>query len=405
MRFARTDTGMQHPWLAIGCGLASCLAVACSGAASDDPRAGAASDGVEAGAASIADAAQPAFDAANGVGADLRDATPSGDASGGAAHDANLDGVDLRADAGSSSATLEGWAAESGDGVATTTGGGTGRVVVPASVQELLDYAARDEPLVIELHGTFVVPRLQLASNKTLRGVGDDATIEGALRIRGKSDAFVENVIVENLHVNAASSDVDGDGVQIYYAHHVWVDHCDIYDAPDGNLDIVHASSWVTVSWTRFHYTANAPAPNHRFSNLIGHTDGNAEDEGRLRVSFHHCHWADGVIERMPRVRYGQVHLWNNLLSAQGNNYAVGAGFEAQLNLDSNVFDGVNDPHVFYDAEPSAQIAAHGNLYLGASAAGRKDSGQGASFVPPYPHVVDLVADVDAKVRSGAGPR
>jgi hypothetical protein len=35
-------------------------------------------------------------------------------------------------------------------------------------------------------------------------------------------------------------------------------------------------------------------------------------DEGRLRVTYHHNHW-DGVKERAPRVRYGRVHLYNNL--------------------------------------------------------------------------------------------
>lgn len=314
-----------------------------------------------------------------------------------------LDAAQAGADAGANLDSLTGWAAVSGDGVTTTTGGAAGRVVRPTSAQQLVDYAASDEPLIIEIVGTFAVPRLQVNSDKTLVGVGDQATLQGGIRIRGASDAFVSNVIVRNLHVNAATSDVDGDGMQIYYAHHVWIDHCELYDAPDGNLDIVHAASWVTVSWTSFRYTAAAPDPNHRFSNLIGHTDGNDEDIDRLKVSFHHCHWSDGVVERMPRVRYGKVHVWNSLYDAHGNHYAVGAGFAAQLLLEANFFDGVNDPHIFYDGEPTAQIVATGNEY--ASSTGAQDTGQGSAFVPPYVYALVPASGVAALVAASAGPR
>src|SRR5262249_55836614 len=211
------------------------------------------------------------------------------------------------------------------------------------------------------------------------------ATIRGGLRIRGSSDEFVHNVIVKNLRVNAAESDVDGDGVQIHYAHHVWIDHCEVWDASDGNLDIVHGSNWITVSYTKFRYTDAAPKQDHRFSNLVGHSDDNGdEDTDRLKVTFHHDLWAEGVIERMPRVRFGQVHAFNNAYLAEGNNYAIGAGFEAQLLIENNAFVGVKNPHIFYDAEPTAQIVANDNLYEKTS--GDQQSGQGNAFDPPYPY-------------------
>lgn len=299
---------------------------------------------------------------------------------------------------------LIGWATVSGDGVATTTGGLGGRTVTPATAQELLDFAASSEPLVILVDGQFAVPRLQVASNKTLLGVGPDALISGGVRIRGSSDSPVQNVIVQNLNVDGRTSDVDGDAVQIYYAHHVWVDHCEIFDAPDGNLDIVHAANWVTVSWTIFRYTSSAPDPAHRFSNLIGHSDSNAsEDTGRLKVTFHHDYWADGVIERMPRIRFGDVHVFNSYYAAPGNNYGIGAALEARVVVENNFFDGVNDPHIFYGGEPTAQIAASGNVYEGTT--GDAQSGQGAAFDPPYAYVLDRAEDVPALVTQGAGPR
>jgi pectate lyase len=305
---------------------------------------------------------------------------------------------------------LVGWASESGDGDDTTTGGQGGQEVTATSAQQLMDYASSADPLVIRISGTIAVPRVEVASNKTLIGVGNDATIEGGLRIRGKSTSeYVHNVIVSNLHVNGATSDVDGDAVQIHYAHHVWVDHCEIWDAADGNLDIVHASNWVTVSWTKFHYTSNAPDQNHRFCNLIGHSDSNAsEDTGRLKVTFHHDWWADGAIERMPRVRFGQVHVFNSYYSAKGNNYAVGAALQARVVVENNVFDDVTHPHIFYDGETTAQMVAEGNLYVGASASNPSEgqqSGQGTAFDPPYDYTLDPANGVAAVVKANAGPR
>lgn len=305
-------------------------------------------------------------------------------------------------DAGGDSDALIGWAAVDGDQVATTTGGLGGREVTPTSVQELIDYAVSADPLVIIVDRAFDVPRLNITSNKSLIGVGDNAQINGGIRIRGDNAAFVTNVIVSRVRVHGATSDVDGDALQIYYAHHVWIDHCEIWDAPDGNLDIVHASNWVTVSWCKFRYSDNGPDPNHRFCNLIGHTDANDEDIGRLKVTFHHNWWAEGVVERMPRVRHGQVHAFNNLYASVGNNYAIGAGVQAQLLIENNVFDGVSNPHLFYADEPTAQIVQSGNLYLNAT--GDRDEGQGASFDPPYPYTLDPVDQVATDVQQHAGP-
>jgi pectate lyase len=300
---------------------------------------------------------------------------------------------------------LIGWASVEGDGVPTTTGGLGGQTVTPTSADELQDYAERDEPLIIRIEGTFSVPRLHVSSNKTLVGIDDGATIEGGIRIRGRDlGEPVQNVIVQNLRVHAADSDVDGDGVQIYYAHHVWIDHCEIWDAPDGNLDIVHGSNWVTVSNSHFHYTSSAPAQEHRFSNLIGHTDDNAdEDRGRLKVTFHHNLWGEGVRERMPRVRYGEVHVFNNHYAASSNNYAIGAGFEARLRIENNYFEAVASPHIFYDGESTAEIVAAGNVYVATS--GEQQSGQGAAFVAPYPYSLDDANSVPASVTAQVGPR
>ena len=299
---------------------------------------------------------------------------------------------------------LLGWASVSGDGVTTTTGGGKGQTVVATSASQLQTYAESGDPLVITFRGTMSVPRLNVASNKTIRGLDATATINGGIRIRGSKDEPISNVIVQNVKVNGASSDVDGDAVSVYFAHHVWLDHLDIWDGPDGNLDIVHASNWVTVSWTKFRYTSNAPDPDHKFSNLIGHSDNNAsEDTNRLKVSFHHCWWAEGIIERMPRVRFGMVHVWNSYYSATGNNYGVGAALQSHVLVENNVFDGVANPHFYYDDEPTAGLLARGNDYQNTT--GDQDSGRGTVPNPTYQYTPDAVNTVENAVKNGAGPR
>jgi len=326
-----------------------------------------------------------------------------GQASGGASSSGGGSGV------GSCPSELVGWASAFGDQVSSTTGGGDTEPVVPTTLEELEGYAADEEPRVIHIQGTWELNgRLALASNKTLLGVGPDAELRGGVRIRGKDDAFVQNVIVRNLHINGATTDVDGDAMQIYFAHHVWIDHCEIWDGVDANLDVVHGSNWITLSWTKFRYTSAAPDPDHKFSSLIGHSDSNAEeDDGRLKVTLHHNWWAEGVTERMPRVRFGEVHSFNNYFSSAGNNYCIRAGRNGHVLSEGNFFDGVNSPHEFNspEDEATAHITAQGNGYQ-ATAADDGETGAGTPFDdPPYDYALNAASDVPSLVQACAGPR
>lgn len=334
--------------------------------------------------------------------------TGSGGATGGDAGSGGA-GTGGTVDPGSCPTALVGWASESGDDVSTTTGGGTTTPVVPTTLEELEGYASDDQPRVIHIEGAWDLNgRLQLASNKTIVGIGPDAELRGGVRIRGRDDDFVQNVIIRNLNINGATTDVDNDAMQIYFAHHVWIDHCEIWDGVDANLDVVHGSNWVTISWTKFRYTSAAPDPDHKFSNLFGHSDNNAsEDDGRLKVTVHHNWWAEGVTERMPRVRFGEVHSFNNYFSSAGNNYCIRAGRNAHILSEGNFFDGVNSPHEFnsLEDEATAHITARQNGYQG-TATDDGATGGGTPFNdPPYDYTLDPSGDVSALVQACAGPR
>jgi pectate lyase len=202
----------------------------------------------------------------------------------------------------------------------------------------------------------------RVPSRTTLIGVGAGAQISGGMLLLED----VQDVIVRHLHLADAYDhfptwdpkdnghgewNSEYDNLSLRHARHVWVDHCTFDDSkhPDGNepvrlgqrmqkhdglLDITRQSDFVTVSWNHFR--------DHAKTSLVGGGDRATADEGRLRVTYHHNHW-DGVKERAPRVRYGRVHLYNNLHTVADrarHGYSVGVGLQSRIVLHNNVWVG-----------------------------------------------------------------
>jgi len=165
-------------------------------------------------------------------------------------------------------------------------------------------------------------------SNKTIIGLPGATT--GSWTFKGSS-----NVILRNLKIRGNGA--DGDAVTVTdYSHHIWFDHLDLADSTDENLSIKRGSDYITISWCKYWFSRDG---GHTFGGLIGHSDNNAaQDEGRLRVTYHHNWYSKGVTERMPRVRFGKVHIFNNLFDAPGNNYVIRCGYKANIRSEGNVF-------------------------------------------------------------------
>ena len=102
----------------------------------------------------------------------------------------------------------------------------------------------------------------------------------------------------------------------------------------------------------------------------------------------------------MPRVRFGDVHVFNNYYSSTGNNYAVRSAYEARVLVENNYFDGIDTPHEIYDA--TGELVANGNIYDGTS--GATDEA-GSAFTPGYSYSLDAASDVPTLVMQGAGPQ
>ncbi|HYC90416.1 MAG TPA: carbohydrate-binding protein, partial [Thermoanaerobaculia bacterium] len=291
---------------------------------------------------------------------------------------------------------LVGWATVGG----TVTGGGNATPITVSDLSALNGAAGGTNPAVIRVSGT-ISGNVTIGSNKTIEGVNASATIRGSIRMSGSANVILRNlnVIGYNCSDNSdCQSGSDAIGVQ-NGAHHLWFDHLAISDGSDGNLDFTHAADNITVSWCKFFYTGRPGG--HQFSNLIGHSDGNAsEDTGHLRITFHHNWWADGVGERMPRVRFGQVHVYNNLYTASGNNYCVAPGAGASVLVENNAFIGVNDPIDLTYGDGAATV--RGNLFTNVSG---NVTGRGTAFTPPYAYTLDAASSVEALVRANAGPR
>jgi pectate lyase len=299
-----------------------------------------------------------------------------------------------------------GWAALPGGGFnGPTSGGCNAAPVTVTNLSELNAALTGFQNKVVRLNGNVSGP-VNLTANTTLEGM-NGATITGSVIIDGDINVIVRNLrIVGNNCTDANPCENGADAVAINGgSHHVWVDHCDISNGSDGNLDVVDASDFVTVSWTKFSYSGTSR--DHRFSNLIGDGDGETADAGKLGVTFHHCWWADRIEERMPRVRYGRVHLYNNLWTASGNSQTVQVGYNANVRLENNVFIGVENPINSSDYNPNnATVTSSGNSYSGTSGS---NANRGTAWTPSsiagYTYTLDETSTVEAAVRAGARPQ
>ncbi|MGC4986749.1 pectate lyase family protein [Streptomyces sp. DT193] len=198
-------------------------------------------------------------------------------------------------------------------------------------------------------------------ANTTIVGIGRDAGIKGAsLQIKGVDNVIVRNLAFESpLDCFPQWDPTDGDtgnwnseydSAVVYGATHVWLDHNTftdgdhpdsslptyygrIYEQHDGELDIVKGADHVTASWNVF--------ADHDKTILIGNSDSAATaavDRGHLKVTLHHNLFT-GLVERAPRVRFGQVDSYNNHFVADSTyGYSYGIGMESQLVAEHNAF-------------------------------------------------------------------
>lgn len=270
-------------------------------------------------------------------------------------------------------------------GFATQNGGTTGgkgkSEVTVDNVTDLKAYAKAGNKIIYVKPGTYMGP-IEVGSNVTIYGyqgaIIAQPTTGSAMKLSGSSNVIIRNLKFKGI---GAHDDDDEDCLQVNHeSKNVWIDHVDIYDGHDGNLDITNASDYVTISWTKFSYTSASTG--HQFSNLIGNSKTKTSDRGHLNVTIHHTWWADGVKERMPRVRFGKVHVANNLFDSKDASHCVRAAVEANVRIEKNVFIGVQKALDLYTSDGAITAAQMiGNYEENVK---KQQTGTGTAFTPPY---------------------
>ena len=161
-----------------------------------------------------------------------------------------------------------------------------------------------------------------------------------------------KNIILRNITFKSAGAyDIDGnDNLTLDGSTYIWIDHCDFQDGVDGNFDCVNGSDNICITWCRFRYLiepfagGSGGSNDHRNCNLWGNSDSKSSDTDKLRATFVNCWWDEGCRERMPRVRYGKVHVVNCLYTCTGNLYCIGAGYKSNIYAEKCAFIDVNSP-------------------------------------------------------------
>jgi len=222
------------------------------------------------------------------------------------------------------------------------------------------------------------IVRLSVPSNTSLIGIGASAKIiHGNLMISGSAATPVDNVVIRNIAFEDSfdhfpqwdPTDSGGrwnsayDNVSVQHATHVWIDHCtfsdgdrtdhqfpSVWPAPydlavhevqhhDGLVDVTNSANYVTLSHNHFH--------DHNKTSLIGGSDtANLNDSNPrvLKTTLHHNYYQN-VVQRMPRVRYGMVHIYNNYYTGENGGaeygWSVGwtSGQGSKIYAENNVFD------------------------------------------------------------------
>jgi len=310
-------------------------------------------------------------------------------------------------------AAVPGWASQNGG----TKGGGTATETVVTTYAQLKAAIENANVKVIKVSGTITIPAtstgrlsFQDQSGKTIYGasgaklVSTDQTKanSGIIYIKRCTNIIIRNLIFEG----PGAYDTDGwDNATLDDCKNVWVDHCEFRDGVDGNLDVKNKSNYITISYTKFTYLkapkagGSGGSDDHRYSNLIGSSDSATGDRGLLNITFARCWWASGCRERMPRVRFGKIHIVNSYFNSSVSNKCIAAGFEANIRVTGSVFENVKEPISLMTGLTAITVESN-NIFTNTS--GNK-TGKGTAFTPPYTIATLDASAVKADVTAGAG--
>ncbi|XP_074578697.1 pectate lyase-like [Curcuma longa] len=210
----------------------------------------------------------------------------------------------------------------------------------------------QDRPLWIVFASDMIIrlsEELIVNSNKTIDGRGYNVRIVGGASMMLQ---FIHNVIISNLHIHdivpgdggmirdsethyGFRTRSDGDGISIFGSSNIWIDHVSMANCGDGLIDAIMGSTAITIS--NSHFTQ------HNDVMLFGASDAYSPDAiMQMTVAFNH--FGRGLVQRMPRCRWGFFHVVNNDYT-HWLMYAIGGSKHPTILSQGNRF--IAPPNVF----------------------------------------------------------
>ncbi|KAF5742148.1 Root hair specific 14 [Tripterygium wilfordii] len=188
---------------------------------------------------------------------------------------------------------------------------------------------------------------LMVNSFKTIDGRGANVEIAygPCITIQGVSHVIVHGISIHDckpgksgmvrntpMHVGKRMG-ADGDGISVFASSNIWIDHCYLARCADGLIDVIHASTAITISNNYF--------TQHDKVMLLGHNDGFSADKV-MKITIVLNRFGTGLIERMPRVRFGYAHVANNRYD-EWQMYAIGGSANPTIFSEGNYFIAPNN--------------------------------------------------------------
>jgi pectate lyase len=290
-----------------------------------------------------------------------------------------------------------------GSAAAVTGGSGTGsQSVTVLTAADFKTYATSSTPYVITVVGTLNIGTVNVASNKTIQGADENASLLGNLNLGpGVSNVVIRGVNLTNpgsTIVNGAYTD-GGDALTLSGASNVFVTHVTFFDCADHAIKIINGSDNVTVSWCEFYNTSSTLL--HRTSVQIG----TGSESKPLHVTLHHNWWTTNVDQQMPLSTYGYVHEYNNYFASASDTSGTVVSDQSQLLSERNVYAGLANPLTKQTVSATltaGKVRVIGNLYTSCTGT-TPDAGTDVVFTPAYSYEMLPTSDVATEVATLAG--
>ena len=265
---------------------------------------------------------------------------------------------------------------------------------------------------------------VHVPSNTSIIGM-DNAKLKGVNLVLDSDNVIIRNIQFESPYDYFPAWDPnDGpegnwnsqyDSISIKGGTHIWIDHSSFQDGPetvekyfgrkyehrDGLVDITNEADYITISYSTFE--------NHNKTMLIGSSDSKISDEGKLHVTLHHNYFHD-VVQRLPRVRFGQVHVYNNYFASDTTNgeyayaYALGVGKKSQIYAENNVADIEGKDYTsFVKVFGGKQLTTVNNMFNGQIIDTFNDTLTPVDWKPELFTTIDPVNEVKENVLHNAG--